>query len=258
MEKYLDDRIKDYIENKNKKKNNKSQYDINTYVDKIFYINMDKDTERNKDILEQFKKFNITNYERISGVVVSYEEAKEYTLFGPFSHPKIECKNLDCLYCQNYFKGSVGCLMAHKKILEIAKGKGYKRILILEDDIIITDNFHKRFNEYINKFENDIKYWNMLYLGLACNFLGKKILNKKINNYLIDVNIGGYSAHAYIVQNNTFDLILNNIDYCKIEIDLLYNSLHQQKYLSSYKFIDDLILQDTENESNIKSLNICV
>ena len=83
------DKLKDYIENK---KLDQLEYNINTYVDKIFYINMDKDIERNKDILNQFKKFNITNYERIPGVVVSYEEAKKYDLFGPYGHPKISSK----------------------------------------------------------------------------------------------------------------------------------------------------------------------
>ena len=41
-------------------------YDINNYVDRIFYINMDKDVERNENIIKQFKKHDIWNYERIS------------------------------------------------------------------------------------------------------------------------------------------------------------------------------------------------
>lgn len=89
---------------------------INTYVDKIFFINMDKDTERLNALLEQFKKHNITNYERVSGMVVSDTEG--YELMGPFDN---KCDP------EKYKIGSIGCLLTHKKIIEMAKTRGYKK-----------------------------------------------------------------------------------------------------------------------------------
>ena len=37
---------------------------INLFFDKIFYINLDKDTDRNVKIVEQFKRYDISNFER--------------------------------------------------------------------------------------------------------------------------------------------------------------------------------------------------
>ena len=51
--------------------------DINTYFDKIFYINLAKDTARNEFMLSQFKEFGITNFERYESVVY-----KELPLYG--------------------------------------------------------------------------------------------------------------------------------------------------------------------------------
>ena len=42
---------------------------IDTYFDKVFYLNLDKDVDRNENMLQQFKKHDINNFERVSGVV---------------------------------------------------------------------------------------------------------------------------------------------------------------------------------------------
>jgi hypothetical protein len=38
------------------------------YIDKIYYINLDKRIDRKKIMEEQFNKFNIINYERVSAI----------------------------------------------------------------------------------------------------------------------------------------------------------------------------------------------
>ena len=36
---------------------------VNEYFDKIYYLNLAKDTDRNQSMLDQFAKFDITNFE---------------------------------------------------------------------------------------------------------------------------------------------------------------------------------------------------
>ena len=43
---------------------------FDTFFDKIYYINLDRDVKRNNNIISQFDKFNISNYVRVSGVLV--------------------------------------------------------------------------------------------------------------------------------------------------------------------------------------------
>lgn len=213
--------------------------DINSYVDKIFFINMDKDVDRRNDILAQFQKHNITNYERISGVIID-DNTPKHCLFGPYNNAPPE----------KYYNGSVGCLLAHRKAIQMAKDRGYKKILILEDDIVIDDDFNKKFNKYISNFNDDVKYWNILYLGL-CSW-NTTITNTSFNDYLIRINGGGTCAFSYLVNSNIYDYLLANIDYVKCEIDLLYNNLNMQNCIHTYKLKEELVKHIHDNDSNIR------
>lgn len=72
-----------------------------SYIDKVFYINLDHRTDRKQDI------------------------EKELTAFGlPFERfPAIR-----------HAFGAVGCSQSHLAVLKLAKERKYKRVLILEDD----------------------------------------------------------------------------------------------------------------------------
>lgn len=218
-------------------------YDINTFVDKIFYINMDKDSDRNQNMLEQFRMNNITNFERISGVVIDDDIellSRKYKIMGPFSKDKDKDK---------YLKGAIGCLLSHKKIIELAKERKYKKILILEDDIYFCENFIEKFNTNINDFIDKNIFWDILYLGLSEARHQKK--NTFVYPNIMKIRGGGVGTHAYIIKSKIFDYILDNINYLKIEIDLVYNTLNNLSAIHSYKFRDNLVKVNSEFVSNI-------
>ena len=74
---------------------------LGNYIDKIIYINLDKRTDRRKEIEEQLDDFGLS-YERFPAI------------YHPF--------------------GIVGCTQSHQAVLRLAKERGYKRVWILEDD----------------------------------------------------------------------------------------------------------------------------
>jgi len=74
-------------------------------MDPIIYINLDHRTDRNGEICEELSHMNMANYERFPAVY----------------HPTI---------------GGVGCGRSHVGVLKMAKQRGYKRVLILEDDFM--------------------------------------------------------------------------------------------------------------------------
>jgi len=77
------------------------------YIDRIFYINLYHRTDRKQEIETEFENQGITNYER----------------FPAIHHPTI---------------GGVGCGRSHIEVLRIAKERGYKCVMILEDDFMFT------------------------------------------------------------------------------------------------------------------------
>lgn len=104
------------------------------YIDKIFYINLDKRKDRN---------------EQVSSELTKYFNSKAIKRFSA-----IEDSN-----------GAVGCLKSHIMMLEDAKKNIYdgENVMFCEDDIIFTENP----KPYIEHFFNNpiLKDWNVLMLA---------------------------------------------------------------------------------------------
>ena len=201
---------------------------INTYFDKIFYINLAKDVNRNDNVLAQFNRFDITNFERIEAT--SYTKIPDKKLWRNFN--KIDDK---------YILNSLGCRASHLEIVKIAKERNYKKILILEDDIKIL----KDPNELLITNENILNDWNFLYFGgLMENFFRNQIV----------------TTHAYALNDTVFDDILNlaaasgmEIDnfYAKVMQHMSYNYNQSGMYNTRVFIPFNTIIQDDAFNSNI-------
>lgn len=69
---------------------------------RVVYINLDKRTDRNQEILAEFKRVGIYHYERFAGV--------------------------------EHANGAIGCSESHLQVLKLAKARNYAQVLVLEDD----------------------------------------------------------------------------------------------------------------------------
>jgi len=95
-------------------------------LDAIFYINLDKRTDRKEEIEEELKKMELTA-ERFSAI----------------ERPPPN--------------GIVGCGLSHLAVIKTAKERGYKNVLILEDDFVfIVDKpvFEETLSELFEKAPN--------------------------------------------------------------------------------------------------------
>lgn len=175
--------------------------DLNTYFDKIFYINLPGDVDRNIHILNEFKKYNITNFERIEGVKQS--TIPERMFWRNFNRDKLN---------EKYILGSLGTRDAHLSIILKSAQRQYQKILILEDDIYFTQNPHTLLNQNINIL-ND---WDMLYFG------GQ--VEHPFRNQIV-------GAYAYAVSSKLFDDIYLIGKESGMEIDNFYAKiLHHMSY----------------------------
>jgi GR25 family glycosyltransferase involved in LPS biosynthesis len=203
--------------------------DINKYFDKIFYINLAKDTDRNNNLLKQFNKFGITNFERFEAI--SFTEIPEPKSWRNFN--KIDDK---------YILNSLGCRASHLEIVKIAKEKGYGKIMILEDDIEILENP----NELLRVNESILNDWDLLYFGgLIEHFFRNQIV----------------CAHAYAIKHKMFDDIINMAIPSGMEIDNFYakvlqhislNSNQSGKYNIRITMPFNTIVQNKQFQSNIQ------
>lgn len=196
---------------------------LDNYFDRIFYINLAKDVERNSRMLEEFSKYNITNFERVEGVV--YDSIPERSVWRNFIKPG-----------DKYILGSLGCRDSHLKVVRLAKERGYKRVLIFEDDIIFVVN--------PNRLSIPLE-WDVLYLG--------GMIEPYFRNQIV-------CAHAYGLYESTYDDILNMAIPSGMEIDNFYAKILQHMSVNSGKYgqynVEKItpfeVIQDHSYESNIK------
>ena len=203
--------------------------DINKYFDKIFYINLAKDEDRNTNILNNFKKFGITNYERFEGINVNFTPT--YSEYRNYNKKD-----------EKYLHNSLGCRESHLAIIHLAKQRKYGKILILEDDV----DFFLHPNELLRINSDILNDWDMLYLsGNIEHFYRNQIV----------------CAHAYAVRDTIYDDIINmaipsgmEIDnfYAKILQHMSYNGNQSGKYNIRIAIPFNTIRQNESFQSNIK------
>ena len=177
---------------------------IDNYFDKIFYINLKRDVERNENVLSQLKEFNITNYERFEAIECT--EIPDRSLWRNFLEED-----------DKYVKGSIGCRESNLAIIRLAKERKYKRILILEDDIMMIQDP----SEIMKMNEGNIDLADMFYFGgnIESNFRGQIV-----------------ESFAYAIKEILFDDILNMAIPSGMEIDNFYAKIIQQMtYIGNYR-----------------------
>ena len=201
---------------------------MNNIIDKSYCINLDIDMERYNSTKIQFEKHNL-EVERFSGIDGRNIKLSDY--------PNIIKK--DSLLFQNK-KGSCGCYISHILLWDkILKDNDSEIILILEDDIIIDNNFENKFLKYYKDVPND---WDLLYLGTG------KQLGKNINKNIMKPKIGSFTGY----NNGTFGYIIKKTSIEKIKklilpiknktIDFVIRN--NFKNIKAYFFINKIILHN--------------
>ena len=94
---------------------------VNKYFDKIFVINLKERPEKLNDCTKLLNKLNIEFevYEALNCILGVPEDYPEKPLVGFLTNKP----------------GAFGCLISHLEVVKIAKERGYKKILVLEDGI---------------------------------------------------------------------------------------------------------------------------
>ena len=175
-------------------------------------------------MISQFEKCGISNYERIEGVEIQHlSKAENYRNFIKRS--------------SKYVTGTLGCRAAHLLCIQLAKQRGYKNVLILEDDIIFLQDP----NVLLNQNQHVLNNWDMLYFG--------GLVERHHREYIV-------CAHAYAVRNTLYEDIINMVEPSGMEIDLFYANIIQAmpyKYKIRVTQPFNQIIQNKAFESNIQN-----
>jgi GR25 family glycosyltransferase involved in LPS biosynthesis len=163
-------------------------YRIENFIDGIIYINLDHRTDRDIDIRRELKKMDIPNslVHRVSAVF-----------------------NDDC--------GHLGCAKSHVNALELAKEKGWKKFLILEDDFsfkVTKPQFLYTLDSFYEKNDD----WGVFMLA-ACHL---KIKDEE-KSWFPKVT-KATTTSGYLVESNFLDKLLLNF---KEAVELLEKDVEE-------------------------------
>ena len=206
---------------------------------KIFVLHYSKLVDRKKHILEQFKKHNITDYEFIENYdkdEITYDESSIFDV--------------------NYKKSTMSLHLKHNYVYKLI-ADNYDNGLIFEDDVILSDNFVNKLNNYISQLPEN---YDMLFIGDGCKLhIEKKriIPNKNIyEKCLYPTKWGGNGAtrccDSYIISNNCAKKIceyINNLN-CKIKlpIDFWLNVAARDNMFLVYWAEPTIVTQGSQNK----------
>lgn len=192
---------------------------INKYFDHVYCLNLPECKERAEMTLSRAQKFGISFsfFPAISGKIfkdvhAGHSKSKQSAIPNP-----------------NY----MACAMSHLSIYRHALANGYKKILVIEDDLLFNKNMDSLFSAAVKEVPDDWKllylawipltddllYWN--YSIIDDRFIGDKVFKAK--------NL--WSAMAYGIDTFMMEHLINRYnDSFDKEIDRVFVEEIQPKY----------------------------
>ena len=206
---------------------------------KIFVIHYKKLINRKNHILNQFKNYNITDYE-----------------FIEIDRDELYKENIS-MFQENYNKSQIAISLSHFYAYKQINDK-YEHALIFEDDVILSDNFIDKLNNYMSELPEN---FDMLFLGDGCNFhiqkhkliQNKNIYEKSLYPTNFEGEVGGATrcTDSYIVSKKCAKKIcdyVNNLSYkINLPIDWWLNVAARDNNFKVYWAEPTIVTQGTQN-----------
>lgn len=204
---------------------------------KVFVIHYKKLVERKKHMLEQFRKYNITDYEFIE---IDRDELQNQTT---------------SMFKEGYDTAQIAIALSHFYAFYQISNK-YTYALVLEDDAELSDNFIDKLNMYITQLPED---YDMLYIGDGCNLHIEPHLiepNKYIySKGLHETSWGGLGSSrctdSYLMSRTCALKLCNYINNLKytigVPVDIWINIAAIHTAMKVYWAEPTIVTQGTQN-----------
>lgn len=200
------------------KKLNNTQIDnlmmMNYYFDHIYVLNLDRRPDRMKHMSKYLTKFNIFNWSRFTAIdgkeSPHYDEWLNYKKQSMTSTERMKYQRRAIAS-----PGSWAILKSMYLMLKDAINKGYKTILVLQDDLL----FHKKFVEEFMKIPSYVpKNWKLLYLGATQHNWTHVQFPKHTDKYYFPMGTAD-GAFSVAIHHSIFKELINEIIKFNIPFD---------------------------------------
>jgi GR25 family glycosyltransferase involved in LPS biosynthesis len=220
---------------------------INTTIDAVYYINMNKSIKRREHMIELLKDDIFDNMKKHRSIAIDRSKKNIMSVL------KANLVNINLEKCSII---EYACLLSHlKTIVKFAKSD-YNIALILEDDVSLEYKQYWK-NSLEDCILNAPKDWGILqlcYLRLNPNKIKKNLYNSEYSTSSVAYLINKNSALKFLKKiyvNNKFIL---NKDYNHQSDGLLYSLI--KTYLYKYPYFTYKTDNSTIHPHHIKEYHI--
>lgn len=159
-----------------------------SFFDRIYCINLDTRQDRWRYVRGHLASVGVHEVERFSAIDVRND-------------PKLRPQ--ERLLRDNFsLLAMCGCMLSHRRIVELAKAEQLNNVLVFEDDVRILEENVDSLDEALTQLEK--LDWDVFYLGATYLF---KL--EPAGNVLVRVTNGAYATHAIAYNHTIYDHILN-------------------------------------------------
>lgn len=171
-----------------------------------FYLNLDKREDRKIKMENELKKTThlIQRYSAIDGTKLT--SLNGFSAFIPNSQTK-----------------QYATYLSHLNMIKLAKQNKWDKVLILEDDITLCDDFDERIELYLSQLPSD---WKIAYLGFTETQHTKL---SKITDYVHRVT-EVYGCWGMIINSSMYDTLINISEEKNTVIDWIIKDYIQPNY----------------------------
>jgi len=204
---------------------------------KIFVVHYDKLTKRKDSIIKQLSKYNF-DFEFIS------------------NHGKENLTHEDKNMFRSISDGEISVALHHIECYKRIVEKKIDYALILEDDILLCNNFRQILELYIKELPSD---WEMLFIGDGCGLhIDKNLLIPEKHIYKKD-NVNNGKKHggatrcldSYLISNKCAKIIIEKLKLPNYTIlapvDLWMNCVIRNNNFNVYWAEPTIVTQGSEN-----------
>ena len=165
---------------------------LNTFFDKIYVITLHRATERHLHIEKELAGLNYQLFYGKDKLEFTVDDLKEKDIYNE------ELAKSHHRFNKPMPLGMIGCSWSHRLVYEDVLAHTYKKVLILEDDVIIDTSKIHLLPQVLNELPAD---WELLYFGFALNETPPKgIFFKKVFYHLLKA-IGVFKFSHKTINN---------------------------------------------------------
>ena len=240
--------------------NNKETFQNQHSQIPVFYINLDRSTEK-REKMENQLKLHFKNFQRISGVDGNKLYPNIYTN-KINNNTSYNLKNFDGTISRVNPSSVIGCLLSHIKTILLVDEKGYNNAVILEDDMDLQ--YYPKWNTTIETIINEApKNWDIIKLfslnesklkedvelfkkGIKYRKLSQDNMKSEWSTGCYIINKRGISKILKDIQNNEFKIDKNKYKYLVADYYLYKNK-------NVYEYTKPLVAPFHNNKSDIEN-----